>query len=251
MLTSIIIPSFNGALLLESCLSSLREYTPEPYEVIVVDNGSHDETMEVCRKYRCRFIRFPRNQGFPIACNAGLKLARGELLVLLNNDVLVSNNWLHNMRSALLSSPKVGIVGPLTNYASGIQRVKAPPYATLSEYLQIRDSLNTPDPAKWRDVERLVGFCMLFRRQLLHEIGLLDERFSPGHYEDDDYCHRTRAKGYRLLIAGDTFVHHHGSASFRKQHSAYLKKVLRRNLNLFIRKWGYDPRTLIHRNVAD
>src|SRR5690606_30602275 len=140
---------------------------------------------------------------------------------------LVSNNWLHNMRSALLSSPKVGIVGPLTNYASGIQRVKAPPYATLSEYLQIRDSLNTPDPAKWRDVERLVGFCMLFRRQLLHEIGLLDERFSPGHYEDDDYCHRTRAKGYRLLIAGDTFVHHHGSASFRKQHSAYLKKVLR------------------------
>ena len=247
MLTSIIIPSFNGAHLLRSCLSSIRQYTPEPYEIIVVDNGSQDESIEVCLQYRCRFVRFPSNKGFPIACNAGLKLARGELLVLLNNDVLVSNNWLSNMQSALLSSPHVGIVGPLTNYASGVQKVKEPPYAALSDYFRIRGTLNTPDPAKWSNVQRLVGFCMLFRRKLLQEIGFLDERFSPGHYEDDDYCHRARAAGYRLMIAGDTFVHHHGSASFRKQQSLDVKKILRRNLRLFVRKWGYDPRTLIER----
>lgn len=79
----------------------------------------------------------------------------------------------------------------------------------------------------------------------MQEIGLLDERFSPGHYEDDDYCHRARMAGYKLMIAGDTFVHHHGSLSFCKQRRAELKSLISRNLKLFIDKWGYDPRTLI------
>lgn len=245
MLTSIIIPSFNEAEMLRTCILAIRQFTPQPHEIIVVDNGSRDHTARVCVEYRCKFIRFPNNRGFPIACNAGLKLASGDLLVLLNNDVIVSNNWLSNMQHCLLSEAQVGIVGPYTNYASGIQGVSTPPYETFEQYRQMSGAMNEPNPERYMEVERLVGFCMLFRRELITAIGMLDERFSPGHYEDDDFCYRTRLAGYKLILAGDTFVHHHGSASFRKQRPLHIQRLLSRNLSLFQAKWGFDPRTLI------
>lgn len=245
MLTSVIIPSYNEAEMLRMCLDSIHQFTPEPHEIIVVDNGSTDHTMDVCRQYRCKFIRFPANRGFPAACNAGLRLATGDLLLLLNNDVIVANNWLRNMHACLCHDESVGIVGPYTNYASGQQQMSEVPYVSLEQYMRLRPHMNASDPARYVQTERLVGFCMLFRRRLMQEIGLLDERFSPGHYEDDDYCHRARMAGYKLMIAGDTFVHHHGSLSFRKQRRAELKSLISRNLKLFIDKWGYDPRTLI------
>jgi len=246
MLTSIIIPSYNGAELLRMCLDSIRQHTPEPYEVIVVDNGSRDHTISLCVERRVRFIRFPDNRGFPVACNAGLRLANGELILLLNNDVIVSGRWLSNMQACLLNDPSVGIVGPYTNYASGEQRLKELPYETLDQYMQMSAHINQPDASRWREVSRLVGFCMLMRREVVDQVGLLDERYTPGHYEDDDYCHRVRMAGYKLMLAGDTFVHHLGSASFRKQPSRQLRRVLHRNRQLFIRKWGFDPRVLIH-----
>jgi GT2 family glycosyltransferase len=246
MLTSIIIPSYNGAELLQMCLEAIRRHTPEPHEIIVVDDGSRDHTVNLCVEYRCRFIRFPRNRGFPVACNAGLRLATGNLLLLLNNDVIVADRWLGNLQACLLSDPSIGIVGPCTNYASGQQRVKELPYETLDQYMRMSDTLNQPDASRWREVSRLIGFCMLMRRDLPGKVGLLDERYAPGHYEDDDYCHRVRMAGYKLMLAGDTFVHHMGSASFRKQPARQLKRILQRNRRLFISKWGYDPRMMIH-----
>ena len=68
--------------------------------------------------------------------------------------------------------------------------------------------------AQWRQTERLVGFCLAMKREVPDRIGLLDERFTPGHYEDDDYCYRARIAGFRLMIAGEASVYHQGSKSF-------------------------------------
>lgn len=81
----------------------------------------------------------------------------------------------------------------------------------------------------------------LFKRELLTSVGLLDERFSPGHYEDDDYCYRARIKGYRLLIAGDCLVHHEGSASFKQVYNTGLQELVKRNRKVFTDKWNVDP----------
>ncbi|MDT3428385.1 GT2 family glycosyltransferase [Paenibacillus forsythiae] len=242
--TSIIIPTFNGLGLLRTCVDAIRRYTAEPYELIIVDNASSDGTAKYCRRERIPFISLPANAGFPIACNLGMQLASGDELLLLNNDVIVSKNWLANLKSALYSSPDTGIVGPVTNYASGRQQVNTG-YADIAGFHAAAETANIPDPSKWSETKRLVGLCFLFKREVFDKVGLLDERFSPGHYEDDDYCIRARLQGYRLLIAGDCLVHHEGSASFKEVYRSGWDELIGRNRRLYIEKWGIDPRQFI------
>lgn len=243
-MTSIIIPTYNGLALLQSCVESIRTYTGTPYEIIVVDNGSKDGTTAYCRSERITFISMPSNVGFPAACNRGLQLACGDELLLLNNDVVVTQGWLTNLKRALYSSPDIGIVGPTTNFASGKQQVDII-YKDLEDFQAAAQKANIPDPSKWIEAKRLVGLCFLFRREVFERVGLLDESFSPGHYEDDDYCYRARLLGYRLLIGGDTLVHHEGSVSFKKEYNNELQQLIERNRNLFIAKWHTDPALFI------
>jgi GT2 family glycosyltransferase len=235
--TSIIIPTFNGRELLKNCIYSIKQHTEQPYEIIVVDNGSSDGTVDFCRQEQISFISLPYNTGFPIACNKGLKLASGHTLLLLNNDVIVARNWLSNMLRCLYSRQDIGIVGPTTNFASGKQQVNMP-YTNLDE---MANRYNEPDSTKWLICDRIVGLCMLFKREVMDSIGLLDEQFSPGHYEDDDYCMRARNGGYQLIIAGDVFIFHHGSASFVQQDMSTVQKLIACNRQKFIDKWGVTP----------
>ena len=145
------------------------------------------------------------------------------------------------MQRCLYSRQDIGIVGPLTNYASGKQQIDMP-YTNLEE---MSIQLNEPDSAKWQQVDRIVGFCLLFKREVLEKIGLLDERFSPGHYEDDDYCMRARNAGYQLIIAGDVFIFHHGSASFIQKEVGKVQQLIEQNRHKFIEKWGRDPNDFI------
>jgi GT2 family glycosyltransferase len=241
MKTSIIIPSFNELPLLKDCLYSIKKHTVTPYEIIVVDNGSSDGTAEFCMNEQIPFISVPHNRGFPAACNLGLNIASGDALLLLNNDVIVTPHWLSNMLDCLKSSDDIGLVGPLTNYASGKQQIEV----SYTDLDQMAEKFNRTDPDKWQQADRIVGFCILFKRQLLERIGELDERFSPGHYEDDDYCYRARNAGYRLMIAGDVYIHHHGSVSFERRKKSELKELIENNRKKFIEKWGVDPHTFI------
>ncbi|MFE4714201.1 MULTISPECIES: glycosyltransferase family 2 protein [Paenibacillus] len=238
--TSIIIPTYNGLGLLRTCVEAIRAWTDTPYEIIVVDNASQDGTAEYCRSQKLAFISLPVNRGFPAACNLGLQLASGDEVLLLNNDVVVSSRWLTNLKAALYSAPGIGIVGPVTNYASGRQQVKTE-YTDLPGYHEAAKIANVPDPRKWIRTQRLVGLCFLLKREVLNSVGLLDERFSPGHYEDDDYCYRARQQGYRLLIAGDCLVHHEGSASFKEVYDSGWGDLVERNRGKFIDKWQVDP----------
>jgi len=119
---SVIIPTWNGADLLEACLASLREQTFGDFETIVVDNGSTDATLAMldARFPAVRQVRLPENRGFAPAVNDGIRAARGEILVLLNNDVVVTPGWLEGLRECMDEAPnevpglrRVGLVGPV------------------------------------------------------------------------------------------------------------------------------------------
>ncbi|MBO9606979.1 MAG: glycosyltransferase family 2 protein [Paenibacillaceae bacterium] len=244
MKTSIVVPTFNGLSLLAECVDAVRSLTTTPYELIVVDNGSSDGTAAWCREQRITLVSLPDNRGFPIACNMGLRIATGDVLLLLNNDVVVGPRWLDNMLLALASRSDVGMVGPMTNYVFGRQKRDAD-YETMVQFRQVAETFNRSDPGRWQPTKRLVGFCLALKREVAGRIGYMDEQFSPGHYEDDDYCYRARLAGYRLLIAGDTLVHHHGSSSFRKQSPERIAQLVDGNWRKFKAKWGVDPRQYI------
>lgn len=244
MRTSIVIPTNDRLDLLQRCVASIRKYTEPGVEIIVVDNGSKDGTVSWCQRERLAVVSLPRNEGFPIACNKGLRIATGDTLVLLNNDTVVSTRWLTNLNAALYSSPEIGMVGPVTNYASGKQMVRYP-YDNMDEFQRTAAQINVSDAAKWMKTERLVGFCLVFRRELVDRIGLLDERFTPGHFEDDDYSLRARLHGFGLLICQDSLIHHEGSASFRREGAELQQRLVERNLRLFMDKWQLDPRAFI------
>jgi GT2 family glycosyltransferase len=244
--TSIIIPNFNGLSYLKDCIYSIREHTHLPYELIVVDNGSTDGSVDFCLSERVTIVSLGYNAGFPAACNLGLKVASGDALLLLNNDVIVTENWLFNMQRCLYSQEEIGIVGPMTNFASGAQQIDEP-FTNIGD---MAARFNRPDRKKWKSTNRIVGMCMLFKRELLERIGYLDERFSPGHFEDDDFCYRARQAGFRLMICGDVFVFHHGSASFGRQGEERVQRLIRENRQKFLEKWGLDPLQFVQSKEA-
>jgi len=240
MLTSIVILTFNNWQKTLVCLESIRAYTTQPYELIVVDNASLDETLVNLRQMSdIRLIANKQNKGFAAGVNQGLLAARGEQIVLLNNDTIVSYRWLDNLLAALYSSPRIGIVGPRSNWVIPVQMLKTG-CATEAEYHRFADAFNRHDPSKWQEVTCLSGFCVMFRRALVEQIGLMDEQFIFGVYEDADYSYRAMLAGYSLLLAGDTFVHHAGNSGF-KGGGLDMKAIAGINRIAYIKKWGFDP----------
>jgi len=123
-LTSIVIPTHNQLAYTRECLASIRQRTDEPYELIVVDNGSTDGTVEYLHSLAgVTVISNPENRGFPVAVNQGIRAARGRHLLLLNNDCIVTTGWLGRLLRALGSDPRIGLVGPVSNCVSGEQQI--------------------------------------------------------------------------------------------------------------------------------
>lgn len=238
--TSIVIPTYNKAEYLRMCIDSIEAHTPEPHEIIVVDNASTDDTVRMLKRFRgkVRVRVMAENRGFAGAVNAGLMMAKGSTVLLLNNDTLVTPRWLSGLLACLHSDERIGMVGPVTNYIGGPQQI-AVPYADAAGMPAFAAAYNRTDPARWTDTDRLVGFCLLFRRELLERTGYFDEGFRIGNYEDDDYCLRVRLQGKRLVMASDTFIHHFGSVSMKALGDKFLE-VEERNKAFYFGKWG-DP----------
>ena len=244
--TSIIILSYNTLEMLQLCIASIREYTEVgTYEIIVVENASKDGSAEWLKEQGdLRCIYNEENQGFPRGCNQGLKIAEGTELLLLNSDTVVTKDWLLNLRRALYSDPAVGAVSCVTNCCSNNQQIEVS-YRGMEEMQAFAADYNKSNPASWEKKTTLVGFCYLFKREVFDKVGFLDEQFSPGNFEDDDYSLRILQQGWDLLLCHDTFIHHFGHASFSKgygdQEAAEKARrsnaLIERNAALFLKKW--------------
>lgn len=249
--TSIIIPSYNQKSLLLECIDSIEAYTAPPYEIIVIDNGSEDGTRDALmnRGGSIRVASNEHNLGFARAINIGLMMAKGSKIVLMNNDVLVTEGWLDQLHHCLLSNPTVGAVGPVTNYISGEQQIEVP-YQDISGMREFALSYNGSDPSKWKLCDRLVGFCILFSRSTFEEVGYLDEGYEIGNFEDDDFIIRLRFQGKQMMIAGDTFVHHYGSVTMKGLGQQGFKVVNQRNEDFFTQKWGRGLELLARQSAS-
>jgi len=240
-LTSIVILTLNQLEYTKKCVKSLRKHTPEPHEIIFVDNGSTDGTVKWLEKLakeneNTGVIQNRSNLGFAKGCNQGIAASRGEYILLLNNDVIVTDNWLSGMIECLNSASNTGIVGPMTNNISGPQQVISSEYRSVDYLSGYAAKFREKNRHRHIPSKRIVGFCMLFRRKLAEEIGWLDESFGTGNFEDDDFCLRASLEGYTNLISGDVFIHHYGGRSFIGNKIDYTS-VLRGNKKIYDEKW--------------
>ena len=251
-LTSIIILCCNGLKYTRQCLESIEQCTPEPHEIIIVDNASTDGTPEFLRHYaeehdNVTLIMNDRNRGYASGNNQAIRIAHGEYVVLLNNDVVVTHGWLGRMIEHVKGLGDIGMVGPVTNAVSGAQLITSVPYGEDIDQMhafarEIRDRYD----GKIEPCMRLVGFCLLIRKEVLEIIGGLDEDYKTGNYEDDDLCMRSCIAGYRNIIARDVFVHHFGSMTF-KENSIDYSATMNANRSLFLEKW----KDIIYSQKAD
>jgi GT2 family glycosyltransferase len=232
--TSIIIPTFNQLKYLKNCIESIWRYTLQPYELIIIDNGSKDGTAAYLKSLtgRVRYKIFPENLGFAGGVNQGLMMAKGTTIVILNNDTLLTTNWLSNLLMCVNSAPSIGLVGPVTNFLSNDQKI-AVNYKSTREMQRFARSYNQANPERWRRSKTIMGFCLMLKRDVLMKVGYMDEGYIIGTCEDVDYYLRIRLMGLELVIAEDTFIHHYGSVTMRsfKDASVY-------NNAYFQEKWG-------------
>jgi len=243
-LASLIILCCNQLDFTRQCLESVWQHTRPPYELLLIDNGSTDGTAAYLDELRQRsgpervvVIRNDTNRGFAAGCNQGLTEARGRYLVLLNNDTIVTPGWLEGLIAVSHHNwPRIGIVGPMTSCASPPQEVPID-YRTPEELLAFANRRRQAFAGQASSVQRLIGFCMLFRREVWEKVGGLDEGFGLGFFEDDDLCVRVREAGFELAMALDVFIHHYGNQTF-KGLDIDARAQLETNFQKFRAKWG-------------
>ncbi|MEI6126908.1 MAG: glycosyltransferase family 2 protein, partial [Pseudomonadota bacterium] len=243
---SIIIPAYNQAHHTLACIGSIARHTACAHEIIVIDNASSDNTpglLHALGNPALTVIANQENRGFAIACNQGIRAARGRHIVLLNNDTLVTQGWLTSLMAAAQHSPDIGMAGPVTNYVSNMVQFNGPaPYSGMSSMEAHADSVRREHRGAFTYVDRLVFFCVFIKRSLLDSIGLLDEEFAVGNYEDDDFCWRARRAGFSMIVAHDVFIHHFGSTTFAAHaHELNHDRQMHINGSRFFSTWGIDP----------
>ena len=245
-LTSIIVVTYNNLKYTRKCIESVRKHTKSPYEIILVDNGSVDGTGRWAegsarRKEIHTIILNKENAGFPAGINQALNVAQGRYVLLLNNDTIVTKGWLEKLIAGAEYDPAIAIVGPMSNLVSGVQLDATVRYSDIAGMHEHASEVARLNLKTILPVPRVAFLCTLIKRELIEKVGGLDERFTPGNFEDDDYCLRAQLAGYKTVIAKDVFIHHYGSMSFGADgRDAYAKRI-ETNRRIFIEKWGADP----------
>jgi hypothetical protein len=241
---SVVVLSHNQRKFTEATLSSLDDFTGYPnLEVILVDNGSTDGTPEFLKQWCAsrpytKVILQSTNLGFSAGNNAGVKASTGDYIVILNNDVCLTDGWLGTLLSHFRAEPKLGILGPVTNSCGNESVVYIGEYDDVEKMAILARRYTRAHPGQRTPLRVANFFCVMIPRAVWEQVGELDENFGVGLFEDDDYAMRVRNAGCDIACAEDVFVHHHASASIGALPSASYDDLFNRNRRYFESKWG-------------
>jgi len=249
----IVIPVYRGLEETQRCIDSvLQADRGVTAEVVVIDDASPDPSLVAWLRTREREITVlhnERNLGFVATVNRGMALHPDRDVVLLNSDTEVANNWLHRLRHAAYSGPRIGSVTPFSNNATICS------YPQLCHDNPLPRDINTAqldllfrrvNAGVTVDIPTAVGFCMYIRRDCLDSCGLFDAAlFGRGYGEENEFCMRSANKGWRHLLCADTFVYHKGAVSFAESQNVHRQAGHRALTELFP---AYDR--LIQEHIA-
>ena len=232
----VIVPIYRGLAETQRCIESvLHARQQTPFELIAINDAGPEPALtawlrELAAAGRLTLLENEANLGFVRTVNRGMSLHADRDVILLNSDTEVANDWLDRLAACAARNPRAGTLTPFSNNAT----ICSYPFegwtggvpGTLG--LAGLDSLiATTLAGQVVDIPTGVGFCMYIRRTCLDEVGLFDaERFGRGYGEENDFCRRAAARGWRNLLTADVFVFHEGGVSFSEERDALIKNAI-------------------------
>ncbi|MBT6467264.1 MAG: glycosyltransferase, partial [Kordiimonadaceae bacterium] len=262
---TIIMPIYNCVHYTKHVVTQIYKYTSNAYELILIDNGSSDETIGLLKSYRnddnVTVIKNTENMGYAYANNQGIQKAESEYLCFLNNDVLLYPDWDIDLLRPFSQYNDIGATGPVTNNCAGVQcgdytlqNIGKESYSVIAKQ-RSKELANN-----FREYHRIIGFCLMAKTQLIKEIRGFDESYNIGNYEDDDLCLRILLSKHKIIICENAFIYHFGSQTFKKNNIDHLNS-LKINAKLFADKWSvrlednggytYDINKLNNKNIKN
>lgn len=231
----LILLSWNHLELTQPCLASLVAHTDVPVRLFIVDNGSEPPVRQFLQSFRPQgaitevvLLQNKTNEGFPRGMNRGLRASQARFTCLLNNDLVFAPHWLSRLLEVAEAHPEIGVVNP----ASSTFGEFPPPGCSLEAYAQTLE----PRRRSYVEVGMCIGFCMLIKREVIERIGVLSEENERFSYEDEDYCMRAHAAGFRCVVARASYVYHAERRTISKIPDHEL--VFRRSKAWCERRWG-------------
>jgi GT2 family glycosyltransferase/rhamnogalacturonyl hydrolase YesR len=222
-LVYIIIPNWNGSSLLKECIRSIKEKTNySNYRVLVVDDYSNDDSVYMVEHEfpDVELIRNETNLGFPVSVNRGINqaLSKGaDFIFLLNNDTkIIQEDWLDKLLTTASSNPSIGLVGCKLLYPD--RRINFGG-ARMELYGPLDYGKGSLDWGQYDfegEVQLLSGAALLIKKEVVKKIGVLDEGYSPGYFEESDYCIRARKAGFSVIYNPKVIIVHYEGRSWRR-----------------------------------
>lgn len=239
--TTVVIPNWNGKHLLPIVLNSLAAQSDQDFEIVVVDSGSHDGSVEYLREGwpTVRVIALERNGGFSAAVNPGLQAAHGDYVALVNNDVELDPQWIESMVAALASEPRVAsAVGKIVDFTQRdlIQEMGA---EFAWDGFPRQRGRGDSDLGQFDEPAEVFSVCAgaaLYRTSAIRHVGLFDEAYFA-YLEDVDWGFRARRLGYRALYTPAATAFHIGSATTKGAALPTSKLHARNNLYLIAKNY--------------
>ena len=222
VVVDVVVPVYRGLAQTRRCLDGvLADPARPPGRVIVVDDATPDPALaawldELKSAGRIVLLRHPANQGFVAAANHGMEAAAPHDVVLLNADTEVPPGWLSRLAGHAYAEARIASVSPFSNNATicGYPSREGGPPAFGLDVAALDTLCRTANAGRAVAVPTTVGFCMYIRRAALAALGGFDPAFGRGYGEENDFCRRAAAAGWRHKLACDTYVYHEGAVSF-------------------------------------
>jgi GT2 family glycosyltransferase len=239
-LISVVIPNQNGAAFLEKCLRSLQAQTFENMEIVIVDNASQDESIEIVpiMAPKAVLLRESKNLGFAGGVNAGIRSSHGQWIAVLNNDTELQSDWLAECAHAIQNHPDAAFFAcKILDFADRDRLYSAGDCYLRGGigYRRGQEMIDREDFQKECEIFSASGCAAVYRRQVLEEIGGFDERFFA-YLEDVDLGLRLQTAGYRGYYAPRAVVYHHGAATSGGEFSPLTVRLRTRNSLLLLLK---------------
>ena len=221
-LVSIIIVNWNGLSVLKECFGSLSKIDYPNWELVLVDNGSKDGSLDFARSYkfpfRLKIIENKTNLGFAEPNNQGYEISKGKYILLLNNDTKVNRDFLTKLVDRMEMDPEIGVCQPkiyLMEKPGYLDNTGS--YITKTGLLKHEGFLEKDSPRfdKEKQIFAAKGACMLIKREVIEKVGLFDKDFFA-YFEESDFCWRAWIAGYKTIYFPDTHIFHTLGATSKK-----------------------------------